>query len=126
MLNAGVQKICILCTELCKTTFVKCLTNALHQCVVEVQVVHDGQTHTEHFICLEQMTDVCAGMTALTQTLVRSMQGLTRDEVEYEVSPGRVDIYYGNLSEEGKLLVDSFFIGACLIADEFPEYVRVE
>ena len=69
---------------------------------------------------------VCAGMTALTQTLVRSMQGLTRDEVEYEVSPGRVDIYYGNLSEEGKLLVDSFFIGVCSIADEFPEYVRVE
>lgn len=69
---------------------------------------------------------VCAGVTALTQTLIRSIQGLTKDEIEYEVSPGRADIHYGNLSEEGKLLVDSFFIGVCLIADEFPEYVRIE
>ena len=69
---------------------------------------------------------VCAGVTALAQTLIRSMQGLTRDKVEYEVSPGRADIHLGNLSEEGKLLVDSFFIGICLIADEFPEYVRIE
>ena len=69
---------------------------------------------------------VCAGVTTLTQTLIRSMQGLTRDEIKYEVSPGRADIYYGNLSEEGKLLVDSFFIGLCLIADEFPVYIRIE
>ena len=69
---------------------------------------------------------VCAGVTTLTQTLIRSMQGLTRDEIKYEVSPGRADIHYGNLSEEGKLLVDSFFIGLCLIADEFPEYIRIE
>ena len=69
---------------------------------------------------------VCAGVTALTQTLIRSMQGVTKDKIEYEVSPGRADIHYGNLSEEGKLLVDSFFIGICMIADEFPEHVRVE
>ena len=55
-----------------------------------------------------------------------AMQGLTRDEIEYEVSPGRADIHYGNLSEKGNLLVDSFFIGVCSIADEFPEFVRIE
>lgn len=69
---------------------------------------------------------VCAGVTALTQTLIRSLEHLTRDEIEYEVSPGRVDIHCGNLSEAGKLFVDSFFIGICLIADEFPDYVRIE
>ena len=69
---------------------------------------------------------VCAGVTALTQTLIRSMQGLAKDKIEYEVSSGRADIHYRNLSEEGKLLVDSFFIGICEIADEFPEYVRIE
>ena len=69
---------------------------------------------------------VCAGMTALTQTLIRSLQGLSKDKIEYEVTPGRADIHYGNLSEEGMLLVDSFFIGVCLIADAFPEYVRIE
>lgn len=69
---------------------------------------------------------VCAGVTALTMSLVKSLSDLTEDKIEYEISPGRVDIYYGNLSEAGKLLVDSFFIGICLIADDFPEYVRIE
>ena len=69
---------------------------------------------------------VCAGVTALIQTLIKSVSDLTEDKIEYEISPGRADIHYGDPSEEGKLLVDSFFIGACLIADEFPEYVRVE
>lgn len=69
---------------------------------------------------------VCAGVTALTQTLIWSLENLTRDEIEYEISPGRADIHCRNLSEEGKLLVDSFFIGICQIADEFPDYVRIE
>ena len=69
---------------------------------------------------------VCAGVTALTQTLIRSMENLTSDEIKYEISPGRADIHCRNLTDEGKLLVDSFFIGICLIADEFPEYVRIE
>lgn len=69
---------------------------------------------------------VCAGVTALIQTLIKSVSDLTEDKIEYEISPGRADIYYGDPSEEGKLLVDSFFIGICLIADEFPDHVRIE
>ena len=67
---------------------------------------------------------VCAGVTALAQTLIKSIKDLT-DDIEYEISPGRVDIKYGNLSEKSKTLVDSFFIGICMIAEEFPEYVRI-
>ena len=95
--------------------------------MIAVSVRKDGIEIHGHAGYAEAGKDiVCAGITALTQTLIRSMQGLTEDEIEYEVSPGRADIHYGNLSEEGKLLVDSFFIGICLIADEFPEYVRIE
>lgn len=68
---------------------------------------------------------VCAGVTALTQTLVKSIEDLTEDKIEYDISPGRADIKYGNLSEKAKTLVDSFFIGICMIAEEFPEYVRI-
>lgn len=68
---------------------------------------------------------VCAGVTALTQTLIKSIEDLTDDKIEYEISPGRVDIKYGDLSEKSRTLVDSFFIGVCMIADEFPEYVRI-
>lgn len=68
---------------------------------------------------------VCAGVTALTQALISSIEGLTKDKMQYDIKPGRVDIYYRNLSEKASALVDSFFIGASLIADEFPDYVRM-
>lgn len=68
---------------------------------------------------------VCAGVTALVQTMAESIQALTEDEIKYEVSPGRADIYCGNLSEMSCALVDSFFIGICMIAGEFPDNVRI-
>ena len=68
---------------------------------------------------------VCAGVTALTQTLIQSIDDLTDDEIEYRISPGKVEVEYRNLSEKSKTLVDSFFVGVSMIADEFPEYVRV-
>ena len=69
---------------------------------------------------------VCAGLTALTQTLVESIEGLTGNEIKYDMSPGRVDIEIKDPDEDAQLLMDSFFVGAEMIADEFPEYVRVE
>ena len=68
---------------------------------------------------------VCAGVTALVQTFVRSVENLTEDKIEYEQSPGRVEIRYTNLSEKSRTLGDSFFVGICLIASEFPDNVRI-
>ena len=95
--------------------------------MIVVDVRKDGITVAGHAEYAEAGKDiVCAGMTALTLTLIRSLEGLTSDEIEYEISPGRADMHYRDLSEAGKLLVDSFFIGGCSIADEFPDYVRIE
>ena len=68
---------------------------------------------------------ICAAVTALSVTLVKSIEDLTDDKIEYDVQPGWVDIKYRDLSEKAKALVDSFFIGICLVADEFPEYIRI-
>ncbi len=68
---------------------------------------------------------VCAGVTALTQTLVKSIEDLAEDKIEYDIAPGRADIKYRNLSEKAKTLVDSFFIGICMIVDEFPDHVKI-
>lgn len=68
---------------------------------------------------------VCAGVTALTQTLISSIEGLTEDRPEYKVMPGAFHIKLKGLSEKSKLLVDSFFIGLCSIAEEFPDHVRI-
>ena len=94
--------------------------------MIEVSV-HEGEIkisgHANYAVFGSDI--VCAGVTALAQTLIKSIEDLTDDKIEYEISPGRVDIKYGNLSEKSKALVDSFFIGICMIADEFPEYVRI-
>ena len=99
--------------------------------MIAVSVRKDGVAVSGHANYAEVGKDiVCAGVTALVQGLIRSMESLTRDQIQYDITPGRAapgraDIYYGNLSEEGKLLVDSFFIGVCQIADEFPDHVRI-
>lgn len=93
--------------------------------MIVVDVRKDGVTVSGHAGYAESGKDiVCAGATALVQGLIRSIEGLTRDQIQYDITPGRADIHYGNLSEEGKLLVDSFFLGICLIVDEFPEHIK--
>ena len=94
--------------------------------MIAVSVRKDGITVSGHARYAEAGKDiVCAGVTALVQGMIRSIESLTRDQIQYDITPGRADIYYGDLSEAGMLLVDSFFIGVCQIADEFPEYVRL-
>ena len=94
--------------------------------LIEASVRRDGITVKGHANYAVSGSDiVCAGVTALAQTLIKSIKDLTDDKIEYEISPGRVDIKYGNLLEKSKTLVDSFFIGICMIAEEFPEYVRI-
>ena len=94
--------------------------------MIAVNVRMDGITIEGHAGYAEPGKDiVCAGVTALVQGLIRSMEDLVSDKISYKISPGRVDIHYGDLSKAGTLLVDSFFIGICQIADEFPDHVRI-
>lgn len=94
--------------------------------MIEVSVRKDGITVSGHAGYAPAGQDiVCAGVTALTQTLIKSIEDLTEDKIQYSISPGRVDINYGNLSERSRTLVDSFFIGICKVADEYPDYVRI-
>lgn len=94
--------------------------------MIAVSVRKDKNQISGHANYAEEGKDiVCAGVTALTQTLVKSIEDLTEDKIEYDISPGRADIKYRNLSGKAKTLVDSFFIGICMIADEFPDYVKI-
>lgn len=68
---------------------------------------------------------VCAGISTLVQTLIQSFEDLCTDEISYHLKPGWVEIKHGDLSAKGKVLVDSFFIGVYMIADKYPDNVRV-
>ncbi|MDD3362654.1 MAG: ribosomal-processing cysteine protease Prp [Hespellia sp.] len=94
--------------------------------MIEVSVKNDGITVAGHAAYAPLGQDIiCAGASALTQTLIKSIEDLTQDKIKYSVSPGRVDIECKNLSEKSRTLVDSFFIGICQIADEYPDYIRI-
>lgn len=94
--------------------------------MIAVSVRLDGITINGHAGYAEAGKDiVCAAITALTENLIDSIESLTEDAIQYEISPGRVDIHYKDLSEDGKLLVDSFFLGISGISQDFPEYVKI-
>lgn len=69
---------------------------------------------------------VCAAISALTQTFIATIEKLTDEQIKYDISPGRADIYIENPGEAVQLLIGSFLIGCKMIADEYPEYIRIE
>lgn len=94
--------------------------------MIDVTVREDRVTVSGHANYAASGEDIiCAAVTALSITLFKSLTDLTEDKIEYDIQPGRVDIKYGDLSEKAKTLVDSFFIGICLVADEFWGYIRI-
>ena len=68
---------------------------------------------------------VCAAVSMLVQTLIQSFEELTSDEIHYDMMPGTVHIQFGDLSERARLLVDSFFVGVSMIAEEYPDNVKI-
>lgn len=68
---------------------------------------------------------VCAAVSTLLTAFYLSVKELTHDEIKADFKPGHATIEYRNLSDKGKLLVDSFFVGVKMIADNYPAFVRV-
>jgi uncharacterized protein YsxB (DUF464 family) len=68
---------------------------------------------------------VCAAVSTLAQTLIQSIEDLCTDKIKYVVSPGTVDIKHGDLSRGAQLLIDSFFVGVQMVADSYPDNVKV-
>ena len=68
---------------------------------------------------------ICAGVSTLIQTLIKSIEDLTADKIDYTVTSGNVILKYGDLSELSQVLISSFFIGCELIANTYPDYVRL-
>ena len=89
--------------------------------------------HTENHISIKGHANydvigkdiVCSAVSILIQTLIQSIEELTADTIKYSMSAGNVDIEYRNLTEKSKTLLDSFFVGLKMIADEYPNNVRL-
>lgn len=68
---------------------------------------------------------VCAAVSTLVQNLVVSVSELTATKIMHHMQPGWVEIRYGTLSDSAKILVKSFFIGIRMIAETYPDHVRI-
>jgi uncharacterized protein YsxB (DUF464 family) len=68
---------------------------------------------------------VCAAVSILCQTLIQSINDLTMDSVECAVESGNVNIKYRILSEKAQLLIESFFVGIEMLANNYPEHVQM-
>lgn len=95
--------------------------------MIVVKVTNTEITVDGHAGYAEKGKDiVCASVSVLTWNLIRSIQALTSDKIEYNVSDGHVNVKYENLSSRGRLLIDSFFIGISEIEESYgSQYVSI-
>ena len=63
---------------------------------------------------------VCAAVSALTLTLLRGMKEIAGMEPQESVEAGNICIQWQNINDTGKALVDTWFLGLCGIATEYP------
>lgn len=94
--------------------------------LIVVNITPTGLTIDGHAGYAKTGNDIiCVAVSALAQNLVSSIEALTRDKILCQVKDGHMDIKWENLSEQGKLLVDSFFLGICGISNTYGEnYVK--
>lgn len=91
-------------------------------CVSAIGVTVDGHAGYEE----EGKDIICAAVSALTLNLIKSLESLTSDTIKYQIRKGHINIVFKNLSEKGKLLIDSFFIGISGIIEAYGDkYVRL-
>ena len=68
---------------------------------------------------------VCAAVSALLQTFLASVEEMTTDKIKSEMAAGNAVVEYKSLSEKGQLLMNSFLLGVRMIADEYPDNVKL-
>lgn len=61
----------------------------------------------------------CAAVSALTCNLINSLTDLTGDHIRAEADLGMTVIEWENLTDKGKLLVDSWYLGLQDINNEY-------
>ena len=95
--------------------------------MIEVKVSLEGIVIDGHAGYAKSGKDIiCSAVTVLAFNLINSVEAFTRDVIVYDADePGHINIEFKNLSESGKLLVDSFFIGISEISRAYPEYVQL-
>ena len=93
-----------------------------------IEIRHDGGKVTVkgHANYAEPGRDiVCAAISTLSQVFVASVEELTAAKIKTAQTGGYMEIVIEESTERAQVLLDSFLLGCQMVADEYPEYVRV-
>lgn len=63
---------------------------------------------------------VCSAVSALTLTLIRGLAEIACMGLSESVEPGNICIEWQTINDTGKALIDTWFLGICGIAAEYP------
>lgn len=69
---------------------------------------------------------VCAGISTLTFTLKESLELYTSDCVDFSITDGKVTASWNKISKKGALLINSFITGALMLANDYPDNIKVQ
>lgn len=89
--------------------------------MISIQITEHGVQMSGH--ACRKGTDgidrACAAISALTCSLINSLLELSGDRIRADTTSGMAIIEWENLSDGGKLLVDSWFLGITEVNKEY-------
>ena len=94
--------------------------------MIDITVQPDKITVSGHAGYAEPGKDiVCAAISTLSQVFVASVEELTAAKIKTAQTGGYIEIVIEESTERAQVLLDSFLLGCRMIADEYPDNVRV-
>lgn len=94
--------------------------------MIDITVQQDRITVSGHAEYAEPGKDiVCAAISTLTQVLIASVEELTAAKIKTAQTSGYMEIVIEESTERAQVLLDSFLLGCRMIADQYPDNVRV-
>lgn len=67
---------------------------------------------------------VCAGVSAITLTLIRGLCEVANMEMKTSIDNGHVRVEWKKLNDVGKALIDTWYLGMCSIAEEYDNCIK--
>lgn len=93
--------------------------------MIKVTITDSGITVTGHAQRLPGASPghniICAGVSALTLTLIEGLREVAGIEIQESVSPGSTAISWPDLNETGRALVRTYVLGLEGIRDSYGE-----
>lgn len=94
--------------------------------MIDITVQPDKITVSGHAGYAEPGRDIiCAAISTLSQVFVASVEELTAAKIKTAQTSGYMEIVIEESTERAQVLIDSFLLGCRMIADQYPDNVRV-